>query len=222
MVQEGLPVVWNACKRSTSTLAITFTRTQILQARLDALEDGLDEDALAVGDDDDEFEVDDELDLDGKGTLTLPQHATNGCHLGDGSVVSQRCARSMCTLGCRLSRLETRLVRLQMHATPPTLSGKGKSKKRKSGSKRKMKVTGIPAASSFAVLLEESGVYEDKLPEPHYLSVETEAAKVASSRTFCQVCGNFSKYRCTRCREPYCSLKCYKTHNELRCLKFAL
>ena len=125
-------------------------------------------------------------------------------------------------LGCRLSRLEARLVRLQLYGTLPMLSGKGKSKKRKSGSKRKMKVTGIPAASSFAVLLEESGVYEDKLPEPHYLSVETEAAKTASPRTFCQVCGNFSKYRCTRCREPYCSLKCYKTHNELRCLKFAL
>ena len=40
---------------------------QHLQARLDALEDGVDEDAFAVGDDDDEFEMEDELDMDGKG-----------------------------------------------------------------------------------------------------------------------------------------------------------
>jgi zinc finger HIT domain-containing protein 1 len=72
------------------------------------------------------------------------------------------------------------------------------------------------------VLLEESGVYEGNIPEPHYLSVETESALVASPRKFCQVCGNFSKYKCTRCREPFCSTRCYQTHNELRCLKFAL
>lgn len=38
-----------------------------VQARLDALEEGVDEDALAVGDDDDEFDADEELGLDGKG-----------------------------------------------------------------------------------------------------------------------------------------------------------
>ena len=90
-------------------------------------------------------------------------------------------------------------------------------------SKRKFKRTGgTPAATSFAVLLEESGIYEGKVPEPHYLSAETAACTTMAARSFCQVCGNFSKYRCTRCREPYCCIRCYKTHNELRCLKFAL
>ena len=88
--------------------------------------------------------------------------------------------------------------------------------------KRRMKVTGIPAASSFAVLLEESGVYEDKLPEPHYLSVETDVAHTCAPRMFCNMCGNFGKYRCVRCREPYCCIKCYEAHNELRCIKFGL
>jgi HIT zinc finger len=102
------------------------------------------------------------------------------------------------------------------------VAGKGKAKKRKTSGKRKMKVTGIPAASSFAVLLEESGVYEDKLPEPHYLSVETDVARTASPRTFCAICGNFATYRCVRCREPFCNIRCYHTHNELRCIKFGL
>ena len=30
----------------------------------------------------------------------------------------------------------------------------------------------------------------------------------------CGVCGSGSKYRCSRCRLPYCSLKCYKVHNK--------
>ena len=31
----------------------------------------------------------------------------------------------------------------------------------------------------------------------------------------CGVCGSdSSKYRCSRCRLPYCSLKCYKVHNK--------
>jgi hypothetical protein len=54
---------------------VGFERHDDLQARLDALEDGVDEDALAVGDDDDEFEMEDELDLDGKGDqiqLSIP------------------------------------------------------------------------------------------------------------------------------------------------------
>lgn len=43
-----------------------------MQARLDALEDGVDEDALAVDDDDDEFELDDDVDVEITGApLTL-------------------------------------------------------------------------------------------------------------------------------------------------------
>jgi zinc finger HIT domain-containing protein 1 len=71
------------------------------------------------------------------------------------------------------------------------------------------------------VLLEESGIYEGKLPEPHYWSSEATPSSFTAKRTFCAVCGNFAKYRCTRCREPNCGLRCLRTHNELRCLKFA-
>jgi hypothetical protein len=40
-----------------------FNIPSCVQARLDALEDGLDEDALAVDDDDDEFEMEDEMEV---------------------------------------------------------------------------------------------------------------------------------------------------------------
>lgn len=85
-----------------------------------------------------------------------------------------------------------------------------------------MRVTGIPGASSFAVLLEESGIYDDdeRVCEPNYLSAETDAPRVGARRMFCQGCGNFAKYKCTRCQEPFCCQKCYTTHNEVRCLKF--
>jgi len=39
-------------------------------------------------------------------------------------------------------------------------------------------------------------------------------------KKFCSICGNFAKYHCPRCGEPYCSLKCHKTHKEVLCLKF--
>jgi zinc finger HIT domain-containing protein 1 len=101
-------------------------------------------------------------------------------------------------------------------------AGKGKAKKKKAGVKKKMKRMRLPTANKFEVLLEESGVYEGKLPEPHYLSSEATPAEAGAPRSFCAVCGNFSKYRCPRCREPNCGRRCYKTHNEVRCLKFGL
>jgi hypothetical protein len=42
-----------------------------LQARLDALEAGVDEDALAVDDDDDEFDIEDEMDVEITGAATM-------------------------------------------------------------------------------------------------------------------------------------------------------
>eukprot|EP01025_Chloroclados_australasicus_P004099 TRINITY_DN10990_c0_g1_i12.p3 TRINITY_DN10990_c0_g1~~TRINITY_DN10990_c0_g1_i12.p3 ORF type:complete len:184 (-),score=27.50 TRINITY_DN10990_c0_g1_i12:441-992(-) len=136
------------------------------QARLDALEDGVDGDALAVDDDDEEFDIEDEMEMD----------------------VSSK-----------------------------------KSAKRKAGVKKKVRrFNGRHAQASFAVLLEESGIYEGKVPEPHYLSAQTGEEKVRAPRKFCAICGDFSGYRCARCGERYCSKRCYLTHNELRCLKFGL
>lgn len=99
----------------------------------------------------------------------------------------------------------------------------GRDKKKKGGSKKKAQRRKIaPAAASFRVLLEESGFFEGTLPAPHYVSSEAAAAESGAPRAFCAVCGNFAKYRCRRCREANCGLRCYTTHNELRCLKFAL
>lgn len=41
-------------------------------------------------------------------------------------------------------------------------------------------------------------------------------------RKFCSICGNFSKYKCPRCGEKYCCLKCHDIHRDIKCLKFDL
>lgn len=101
-------------------------------------------------------------------------------------------------------------------------AGRGVGRKKKGGGKRFGKgAYRVPAASSFMVLLEESGVYEDKVPLPHYLSAEA-APENVTCRNFCVVCGNISSYRCPRCREPLCSMKCQTAHKEVQCVQMTI
>lgn len=101
-------------------------------------------------------------------------------------------------------------------------AGRATGRKKKGGSKRFGKgAYGVPAASNFMVLLEESGVYDDKVPTPHYLSAEA-ATENVTCRKFCAVCGNTSSYRCARCREPFCSIRCQTAHKEVQCVKMTL
>lgn len=101
-------------------------------------------------------------------------------------------------------------------------TGRATGRKKKGGSKRFGKgAYGVPAASNFMVLLEESGVYDDKVAPPHYLSAEAVTENV-TCRNFCANCGNMSRYRCPRCREPFCSIKCQTDHKEAQCVKMTL
>lgn len=61
-----------------------------MQMRLDALEDGVDEDAMAVGDDDDEFELEDEGEED---LLRVPSSPT--------APRSRTC--SLCSMQCTMA-----------------------------------------------------------------------------------------------------------------------
>lgn len=101
------------------------------------------------------------------------------------------------------------------------LAGRSKSRKKKSIGKKSSSFHGMPAASSFMVLLEESGMYEHKVPEPHYVSAEADLEPLPA-RYFCSVCGNSSSYRCVRCREPFCCKRCQVTHNDAQCVKLTL
>jgi len=105
-------------------------------------------------------------------------------------------------------------------------SGKGK-KRRKSAAKkpkhRRFEAVGV--ARSFAILLEESGLLEKHgAPDEkaNYLTVAADRATTSTRRKFCSVCGNASRYTCVRCGSLFCCRRCNTTHQETRCLKFAL
>ncbi|CAJ0572320.1 unnamed protein product, partial [Mesorhabditis spiculigera] len=39
-------------------------------------------------------------------------------------------------------------------------------------------------------------------------------------RKFCNVCGLFSAYNCTKCGSGFCSIECQDVHKETRCMKW--
>lgn len=68
--------------------------------------------------------------------------------------------------------------------------------------------------------IEQDGLEEYPDYEPNYLTCSASPPKFRSSRHFCSVCGQNSRYTCLRCGSKYCSMKCSAIHNETRCLKF--
>jgi len=52
-----------------------------------------------------------------------------------------------------------------------------------------------------------------------YIAAQAPPSKLPA-RHFCNVCGFPSTYTCVQCGVKYCSIKCYSTHQDTRCLKW--
>lgn len=99
-----------------------------------------------------------------------------------------------------------------------TAQGSGKKKRRTRGDDFKQRFR-----KTFTTLLEEERHRLSKL-EPtsrDYFSASVLPSKVPP-RHFCAVCGAFSKYSCVSCGARYCSINCYGTHKDTRCLKWTV
>ncbi|GJJ72765.1 zinc finger HIT domain-containing protein 1 [Entomortierella parvispora] len=74
-------------------------------------------------------------------------------------------------------------------------------------------------------LLDESGqlnVHFQRQEEPlNYVTASMGPSRYPD-RQFCSVCGWKGKYRCGRCGMRYCDLRCLKTHEDTRCMKFTI
>jgi len=70
---------------------------------------------------------------------------------------------------------------------------------------------------NFVQLLEEDKQMQSDAP--NYCSAQVGPSK-KPNRHFCAVCGFPSNYTCTSCGTRYCCVRCYKTHQETRCLKW--
>jgi len=70
---------------------------------------------------------------------------------------------------------------------------------------------------NFPQLLEEDAIHNSE--PPNYLSAQAPASKLPK-RQLCSVCGYISPSYCPACGMRYCSLKCYDTHMETRCMKY--
>jgi len=70
---------------------------------------------------------------------------------------------------------------------------------------------------NFSQLLEEDAIQQND--PPNYLSAQAPISK-KPKRHLCSVCGYISNSYCPSCGMRYCSLKCYDTHMETRCMKY--
>lgn len=70
---------------------------------------------------------------------------------------------------------------------------------------------------NFVQLLEEDKVVRPE--EESYCSAQAPASKYPN-RHFCAVCGFPSSYTCCSCGIRYCCIRCLKTHQDTRCLKW--
>ncbi|KAI8583152.1 hypothetical protein K450DRAFT_277640 [Umbelopsis ramanniana AG] len=63
----------------------------------------------------------------------------------------------------------------------------------------------------------------DLLPPdiPTYLTCNATPSQYPP-RQFCSVCSFQSSYRCSKCGMKYCSVKCLRTHEETRCMKWTI
>ncbi|TDG45375.1 hypothetical protein AWZ03_008141 [Drosophila navojoa] len=88
-----------------------------------------------------------------------------------------------------------------------------KNAKEKKGKRKGAEYFRAKYRKNFQQLLEE-----DK-QRPNY---ESAAAPPPQKpvRHFCAVCGNFSQYSCTACGTRYCRVRCLRTHQDTRCLKW--
>ncbi|KAF9938244.1 Zinc finger HIT domain-containing protein 1 [Mortierella antarctica] len=69
-------------------------------------------------------------------------------------------------------------------------------------------------------LLEESGLNQIS-DHASYVTASMGPSRYPE-RQFCTVCGWKGSYRCSRCGMRYCDLRCLKTHNDTRCMKFTI
>lgn len=70
---------------------------------------------------------------------------------------------------------------------------------------------------NFSQLLEEDAITNPD--PPNYLSAQAPVSK-KPKRHLCSVCGYISPSFCPSCGMRYCSLRCYDTHVETRCMKY--
>ncbi|KAI9234401.1 MAG: hypothetical protein BYD32DRAFT_423632 [Podila humilis] len=70
-------------------------------------------------------------------------------------------------------------------------------------------------------LLEESGLARQDPVVVSYLTASVGPSQYPH-RQFCSVCGWKGTYRCSRCGMRYCDLRCLKTHEDTRCMKFTI
>ena len=58
--------------------------------------------------------------------------------------------------------------------------------------------------------------YNNIIVKPSHLN----RANSANTYKICNVCFGFANYTCPRCGDRYCSKECYKTHKEIKCIKY--
>ncbi|KZT51743.1 hypothetical protein CALCODRAFT_525591 [Calocera cornea HHB12733] len=95
----------------------------------------------------------------------------------------------------------------------------GKAKTAAGGRKSTMGVRQLLLyRKGLATLIDESGLKDLPASTPTYLSAAAPPPSEPRLR-FCVSCGYWGAYRCQKCGDEFCSIRCGEWHRELRCGK---
>jgi zinc finger HIT domain-containing protein 1 len=113
-----------------------------------------------------------------------------------------------------MSKKAPKFAETVIDTSPPKEKGSGRAARNK---KHRPPEFYKKYRKTFAQLLEEDLVMRGN--EFNYASAQVGPSQYPP-RKFCNVCGLPSTYTCGQCGVRYCTAKCYKTHQETRCLKW--
>lgn len=55
---------------------------------------------------------------------------------------------------------------------------------------------------------------------PNYNNIIVKPIRSKPTYKICDICFGFANYTCKNCKDKFCSIKCYNTHKEKKCIKF--
>ena len=67
---------------------------------------------------------------------------------------------------------------------------------------------------------EKDDVHKESSDFPTYNSIVVKSKRVKPIYKICNVCFLMANYTCPRCSDRFCSKSCYKTHKEIKCVKY--
>lgn len=74
--------------------------------------------------------------------------------------------------------------------------------------------------SKYFQIEEKDEVIKEQTDFPTYNNIVVKSKRVKPIYRICNVCFLIANYTCPRCSDRFCSQDCYKSHKEIKCVKY--